>query len=112
RENKGEIGHATSADGTHWSYDRIVLAEPFHLSYPQVFAHAGEFYRIPESFQAGAVRLYQASPFPGRWQFMATLLEGDYLVDASVFQHGGRWWMFVDASPEQSHDILRLYEAA
>ncbi len=109
--NKGEIGHAVSTDLVDWFYDRIVLAEPFHLSYPQVFAHGGEIFMIPESFQAGAVRLYRASPFPGRWQYAATLLEGEYLVDASVFQHGGGWWMFVDASPGQAHDTLRLYGA-
>ncbi len=111
RENKGEIGHAVSTDTVHWSYDRIVLAEPFHLSYPQVFAHGGEIYMIPESFQAGGVRLYHASPFPCRWKPVGTLLEGKYLVDASVFEHGGSWWLFVDASPEQAHDTLRLYEA-
>jgi hypothetical protein len=110
--NKGEIGHALSNDTLNWSYDRIVLAEPFHLSYPQVFAHGGEIYMIPESFQAGAVRLYQATPFPGRWKHVETLLKGKYLVDASVFEYGGRWWLFVDASPEQAHDTLRLFEAA
>src|SRR5688572_24477234 len=31
---KGEIGLATSVDGAQWSYQRVVLAEPFHLSYP------------------------------------------------------------------------------
>jgi hypothetical protein len=112
RSNKGEIGHATSADGERWSYDRIVLAEPFHLSYPQVFASGGEIYMIPESFQAKAVRLYRASPFPSRWNHVGTLLEGRYLVDPSVFQHGGQWWMFVDTSPGESHDTLRLYGAA
>jgi len=111
RENKGEIGHAVSTDTKRWSYDRIVLAEPFHLSYPQVFADGDNIYMIPESFQAGAVRLYQASPFPTRWKCVATLLKGEYLVDASIFQYAGTWWMFVDASPGQANDTLRLFEA-
>ena len=34
---RGEIGLATSADGLKWSYQQIVLKEPFHLSYPYVF---------------------------------------------------------------------------
>ncbi|MFO0810201.1 MAG: hypothetical protein U0746_16390 [Gemmataceae bacterium] len=111
RSNKGEVGHATSPDGVRWAYDRIVLAEPFHLSYPQVFVHAGDVYMIPETFQAGAVRLYKARPFPNRWAFVAALIEGPYLVDASVFRHDSRWWMFVDASSDQGHDTLRLYGA-
>ena len=50
-ENKGEIGHATSADGLDWQYDRIVLAEEFHLSYPYVFEWAGERWlvRLPKN---------------------------------------------------------------
>jgi hypothetical protein len=66
---------------------------------------------IPETHQAGAVRLYQAREFPCRWEHVATLLEGPYLADASVFRHGGRWWMFADTSTDQRHDTLRLYHA-
>src|SRR5205085_10290815 len=50
--------------------------------------------------------------FPWRWEPMATLLRGEYLVDASLFRHGDRWWMFVDASPDRGHDTLRLFGAA
>src|SRR5581483_1115296 len=83
RRNVGEIGHATSADGGRWTYRQVVLAEPFHLSYPYVFRWRDDFYMIPESYQAGAVRLYRAAAFPARWVFVGTLLEGPYLVDAS-----------------------------
>lgn len=31
---QGDIGLATSRDGRTWTYERIVLDEPFHLSYP------------------------------------------------------------------------------
>src|SRR4051812_33273086 len=37
RNDRGEIGLATSPDGLTWQYRQIVLAEPFHLSYPYVF---------------------------------------------------------------------------
>ncbi|GAH50708.1 unnamed protein product, partial [marine sediment metagenome] len=33
----GVIGLATSDDARRWTYQRVVLAEPFHLSYPHVF---------------------------------------------------------------------------
>lgn len=111
RAYKGEIVHATSRDGRHWSGGRVVLAEPFHLSYPLTFESGGSFYMIPESHQARAVRLYRARQFPEDWEFVATLVEGSYLVDATVFRHGGRWWMFADSSPTQDHDTLRLYGA-
>ncbi len=44
-----------------------VLEEPFHLSYPQVFEYANQIYMIPESRQAGEVRLYRCTNFPDRW---------------------------------------------
>jgi hypothetical protein len=43
---KGEIAFATSADGLAWEYQGIVLAEPFSLSYPQVFRWRGEVYMV------------------------------------------------------------------
>jgi hypothetical protein len=107
----GEIGLATSTDGVRWQYQQIVLAEPFHLSYPYVFEWEGEIYMIPETYQAGAVRLYRAEDFPRRWSFLGDLLTGPYLVDPSVFRFADRWWMFLDTSPAQNHDTLRLFHA-
>jgi hypothetical protein len=107
-ENKGEIGHATSADGLRWEYDRIVLAEDFHLSYPYVFEWGGERWLVPESFQAGAVRLYRASRFPDEWTFERELIRGEGLVDASPFRHDDRWWMLVGCGEQ---DTLRLFGA-
>lgn len=106
---KGEIAVATSVDGMSWVYDRIVLAEPFHLSYPYVFQWQGEWYMIPESHEAGAVRLYRAVDFPYRWAFERQLLDRPY-VDSSVVRHEGRWWMFAADDPF-GRGMLRLYHA-
>jgi len=108
---RGEIALATSADAVHWKYQRVVLAEPFHLSYPYVFQWENAWYMIPESYQAKEVRLYQATHFPNEWSPVATLLAGDYLVDSSPFRHGDAWWMFVDASANAAHDTLRLFRS-
>src|SRR5262249_51325998 len=74
RSGKGEIGLATSVDGIAWKYRQVVLAEPFHLSYPHVFSWQGDFYMVPESYQAGGVRLYRATNFPTRWSFERMLI--------------------------------------
>ena len=111
-ERKGEIAVATSQDGLRWAYRGSVLEEPFHLSYPYVFEWNSEHYMVPESYQAGAVRLYRADPFPSRWVFVANLLEGPVFLDSSVFRRDGRWWMLTETSPLRRNDTLRLFHAA
>jgi hypothetical protein len=109
---RGAIGLATSPDGLRWSYQRIVLAEPHHLSYPCVLEWDSDLYMVPESSAAGAVRLYRADPFPHRWRPVAELLRGPGLVDASPFRHGGRWWMLAADAAGYRQDTLRLFGAA
>lgn len=60
----GDIGLATSKDAINWQYKRIVLDEPFHLSYPDVFKWEDNYYMIPESAEDSSVRLYKAKKFP------------------------------------------------
>ncbi len=38
---RGQIGLAVSDDGLKWTYQQIVLTEPFHLSYPYLFEWDG-----------------------------------------------------------------------
>lgn len=79
-EVKTDHGHGTihvqsmSSDGL-WLAHGPVLFEPFHLSYPQVFALDGRIFMLPEAAQSGAVRLYEAEDFPLRWRHCATLID-------------------------------------
>jgi hypothetical protein len=108
REKKGKIGLATGYSGTAWSYQGVVLGEPFHVSYPYVFESDGEVYMVPES-RTGSIRLYRADRFPFKWSLAAELLEGPG-ADPSVFRFDGLWWMFVCEYPGRN-DILRLFFA-
>jgi hypothetical protein len=92
--NHGVIGLATSADGHRWIYKRIVLEEPFHLSYPNVFEWKGDYYMVPESSAVNSVRLYKATHFPDTWQFVKTIIADRPLVDSTVFYHQGLLWLF------------------
>lgn len=106
---KGEIGLATSSNGLEWKYQQIVLKESFHLSYPHVFSDNGKYFMIPESYEAEAMRLYQADGFPLKWSYVATLLEGPW-VDSSPFVFDGRWWVFSNPVAPQNQ-ILELFYA-
>jgi len=103
---RGVIGLASSEDARHWSYHQTVLAEPFHLSYPQVFLWNGEWFMLPETAERRSVRLYRAREFPLRWEFESELIS-NALLDPTVFHHLGMWWIF--ASPDNS--TLLIYYA-
>jgi hypothetical protein len=109
KSQRGEIGLATSVDGLKWTYRQIVLSETFHISYPYVFEWGGDYYMVPETFQAGGVRLYRASEFPARWTFVGNLLTGPYFADPSLVRFGSRWWIFSETSSQWDHDTLRVY---
>ena len=105
----GAIGLATSDDGYNWHYQRIVLDEPFHTSYPYVFKWQNEYYMVPESPGADSIRLYKAQAFPNNWSLVKTLLTGNY-VDPTLFRFDGLWWMFAESNPH-GHDRLSLFYA-
>ena len=107
----GQIAVATSEDAREWTYARSVLAEPFHLAYPQVFEHDGHFYMVPDTPDKG-VLLYRAVDFPLRWERVDTLLVGDRFSDSSVFEFEGSWWMLTAWSLGSSNTkSLRMYFA-
>lgn len=108
----GVLAVASSPDLRTWKYERVILVEPFHLSFPYVFEWKGDHYMVPESWKAGAIYLYKATRFPFEWQRDTTLLTGDYLVDPALFHRNGRWWMFVETHPKKTGETLRLYSSA
>ncbi|TXM68819.1 formyl transferase [Methylobacterium sp. WL120] len=91
-----------------------VLEESFHLSYPFVFAHAGNVWMIPETAANRTVSLYRADPYPWRWVRDRDLLTDLVASDATVMKHGDRWWMFAtlyDGTGSYS-DTLGLFTAS
>jgi len=107
---KGEIGLAISPDALSWIYQRIVLTEPFHLSYPYVFEWNGDYYMIPETHEVGSIRLYKAEEFPDQWSFVGTLMAGLPFTDSSIVRYASKWWVFTETRPGKN-DTLRLYYA-
>lgn len=107
--DRGEIALALSMDGVAWEYGRIVLAEPFHLSYPQVFRWKDEYYLLPESVEAGCVSLYRSTRFPTDWTRLDPILPLR-CADPTIFRAGDRFWMLACA-PLSRSDTLRLYSS-
>jgi hypothetical protein len=95
---QGVVALARSTDGIHWTYDRIVLDPPYHVSFPFVFQWEGEHYLTLESSDVASVRLFRAAAFPYQWEQVATLVQGRDYVDPAIFRRNGLWWMFVGSA--------------
>ncbi|MGN6469506.1 MAG: glucosamine inositolphosphorylceramide transferase family protein [Rhizobiaceae bacterium] len=76
------------------SVPAAVLEEPFHLSYPQVFARDGEIWMLPEASASHRLTLYRAERFPDRWTPEAVLVDGMAVSDATLLEQGGQLWLF------------------
>jgi hypothetical protein len=108
KSNQCAIGLAESGDGLHWTYRRIVLREPFDLSYPSVFKWHNEYYLIPETHTRTSLRLYRAIHFPDQWAYEEDLLTGDHFINPSIVHYEGAWWMFTGRS---GNETSRLFSA-
>ncbi len=76
----------------------IVLDEPFHVSYPQVFRWLDAWYMTVESYESGRVILYRAADFPRSWTYVSDLVQGWPCVDPTLHHHHGHWYLFVNVS--------------
>ena len=73
-----------------------ILETPYHLSYPFVFEFESNLYLIPESSANRTVELYKCMAFPLKWEFQRNLMNNCQVVDTTLFQWQGKWWMFVN----------------
>lgn len=86
--------------------DRLgdALIEPFHLSFPYVFAYQGRYYMCPETRQNNDIRLYECIEFPLRWQLKKVIFSNVSAVDTMLFEYDGRWWLFTNIDPADADD--------
>lgn len=91
----------------------VVLEQPFHLSYPFVFSHDGAWYMMPEMVETGRQEIYRASNFPMQWELHSVIDLGQPVVDATLHQEDGRWWLFAGTRPSPISDCneLSLYHS-
>lgn len=107
RNNRAVISWIKVGDGEAPTRPFPVISLPVHLSYPFTFEHEGETYCVPETRDVGEISLYKATSFPQLWEKEATLVRDIAGVDATLFQHDGRWWLLCgDAAHNAS---LKLY---
>lgn len=103
---------AVGADGTIGS-PRPILETDGHISWPQVFAHDGRVYMIPETSAAGRIELWQAADFPQRWVLDRVLIDGVLAHDPVLHlsESGATMLANVNDDGGSSWDALGLFHA-
>jgi len=107
----GHISYALLNEDGSFGEPHLVLERPYHLSYPFIFEHRGEFYMIPETAQNKAIEVYRCTRFPDQWEFYKTLIQDVQAVDTTLFEYSMRWWMFVNIAGKggSTWDELHLF---
>ena len=111
-ERRGRIAVMTLDEHGRLGPARIALELDSHLSYPCAFEREGRLYMVPENAESGSLDLYECMELPDRWVRRRSLLEGVQVVDASLVEWQGLWWMFASLKKPAgllSADLLVLY---
>lgn len=92
--------------------NRVVLEQPYHLSYPFIFEHQEKIYMIPETEENHAIELYRCLDFPHHWTLEKTLISNIQAVDPTLLQAHGKWWLFVNLREgKKTWESLHLFYA-
>lgn len=90
---------------------RIILSEPWHLSYPYLIEDKGEIWMLPEAWRSGRLTLYKAVEFPYKWEAAHIINPGCIPIDATAVRYNGLWWLFYSPAWPQSFRQSQLYAA-
>ncbi|WP_173012725.1 formyl transferase [Niveispirillum sp. SYP-B3756] len=90
---------------------RPCLAEPWHLSYPTVFAADGAVWMLPEAHRSGRLYLYRMRDGLHDWVREAEIGLDRVPVDATPLYHEGRWWLFYSPADRRETRMGHLHVA-
>ena len=101
-----DVGRYGGSTGPREAVDTAV-----HASYPFLFEHQGDWFCVPETFEAKQVVLYRAVDFPGTWTGVGALVQDVAALDPTVVFHDGRWWLFATDKDRGSNSHLYAWHA-
>lgn len=106
-KNRGRIEVAEVLPDCSLGSPTVLLRGDSHYSYPFVFQWKGIWYMIPESSEAGELRLYRADAFPMKWSLQEVLLR-ERAVDTTVYERGGSLFLLTFLSDGSSERVTPM----
>jgi len=104
----GMIGYSCF-DGKKFSKWKVVIKEPYHLSFPNIFMKDESIYIVPEAFQSKCLYAYRAVDFPDVWERSKTILSDIECVDSVFADSGNNEYLFTYEITDPNNKALYKY---
>ena len=113
QKNRAAISYSEIDNQGRLSAPEKILDNGYHMSYPFVFESRGIVYMIPETRARKTIELYQATEFPRKWELVRIMAKDVLAVDATVFEHSGKFWLFTNVAVRggSTFDELHLFHS-
>ena len=103
-DNKGVISVGKIVEDEIVEIRDIINCE-YHMSYPFVYEYQGKIFMIPETHQSKRLEIWVAENFPYKWKLYKTAFLGHKLVDSSIIQYRGDYWLFTNMEDDYYNDF-------
>ena len=88
---------------------RIVLKEPFHLSFPEVFEYKDSYYMIPETHSVSEFRFYKMGDDVTSWKLYSSFPTEYEFSDTVVYNDGKKLFLLTTEKMEADPFANRLH---
>ncbi len=103
---KGKISYIKLSERNKPLKLKTAIEKPYHMSYPYLFQYKNEVYCIPETCGNNEATIYKITD-PSNWEKKHTIIKGIDVVDPSIIEYNGKWWLFF--TRVKTGDCTNLY---
>ena len=113
---KSQIGHISVLELSKkgWTEPKVVIKQPYHMSFPFLFENDSKLYMIPETGKNNCIEYYECTNFPYKWEKKGTLMNDVVAMDSVLLEKDGTWYLFTSILTPQgasSWDELHLFHS-
>ncbi len=108
-DNFGSISCFSFNENGEIESEGIAINTTHHRSYPCTINVEDEIFLICESLETNELVILKCQSFPGQWIRHSVVATDRIYSDPTLFQHGGRWWVFATSYDLSSAGNSMLY---
>jgi hypothetical protein len=104
RKRNNIISYVKLTESNNLSKIATAIEKPYPMSYPYIFYYRNGVFCIPETRENNEATIYKIED-PSNWEKKHTIIKGIDVVDPSLIEYKGKWWIFftVGSDPTSLH---------